>query len=387
VDQTGWTRNSVWTWRTSYRDAGSSEVMVLIRDGKHAGVNGWDDYDVAGYFIVGYNQPPVITNLGTSLPSPQTAGSLVRFAAAAADREGNPIYFSYWLNGPSTGNAWRMVRDWSLDNTWNWATSRADIGQSLVQVRVIDGYHSGPGGADDVAQTTFTVLTVNQPPTLTGLVPDKASPQYTGTAVTWTAYATDPDRDQILYRFWLKGPSTGNVWKIVRDWSASNTWIWSSGSADAGDYEVYVYARDGRHAPATAYDSAINAAYKLMPPLGARKVTSGGVLKDRPSLVYTGDGYLMAYQSWETGLTFAGDIRIQRFDPFWNSLSAIWATNNKAYQDSPSVLFSGGNYYVAYVSEESGNLDIYVSKYDANLKFIETKKLTTSQTNQDSPSL
>ena len=66
MDQTGWSKNNRWIWRTNPTDVGYSQVLVAVRDGKHAGPSGSDDYDVASYFIVNLvNQPPVITSLGT----------------------------------------------------------------------------------------------------------------------------------------------------------------------------------------------------------------------------------------------------------------------------------------------------------------------------------
>jgi hypothetical protein len=51
------------------------------------------------------------------------------------------------------------------------------------------------------------------------------------------------------------------------------------------------------------------------------------------------------------------------------------------------VIFSGGNYYVAYVSNETGNMNIFLKKFDANLNLIGTTQLTDSPVDQDSPSL
>ena len=105
----------------------------------------------------------------------------------------------------------------------------------------------------------------NQPPKVTALTPDRKSPQSSGTAVTWIAKANDADKDIMLYRFWLKGPATGDAWVVVQDWSARNQWIWTSSGYDAGNYAVSVYVRDGWHMPETGYDSAIMAAYQLTP--------------------------------------------------------------------------------------------------------------------------
>ena len=51
------------------------------------------------------------------------------------------------------------------------------------------------------------------------------------------------------------------------------------------------------------------------------------------------------------------------------------------------MISSGGNYYVAYVSNETGNMNIFLKKFDANLNLIGTTQLTDSPADQDSPSL
>jgi len=265
VDQTGWSKNNRWTWRTDIWDVGYSEVLVAVRDGKHAGPSGSDDYGIAGYSIINLNQPPVITSLSSSMSSPQPIGATVRWSATAMDPEGNAVFYRYWLKGPSTGYAWVLVRDWSTDPTWTWMTSPADAGTSEVHVQVRDGLHSSVAGWDDDAGALFTVLRANQPPVLISLTPDRPSSQAAGATIKWTAVASDPDREPVYYKFWLKGPSTKNTWKVVQDWSTKNQWTWATSGNDNGAYTVYVYARDGKHNPATGYDSAMGASYLLTP--------------------------------------------------------------------------------------------------------------------------
>ena len=265
IDQTGWGRNNRWTWRTDPWDVGFSEVLVAVRDGNHAGPGGSDDHATASYSIIMLNQPPAITGLASNVMGPQPIGAAIRWQASAIDPEGNPVFFRYWLNGPATRGAWRMVRDWSTDPTWIWFTSPADAGVSHIQVQVMDGLHTSPMGWDDDAGALFTVLRPNQPPALISLKPNRSSPQSAGTPVSWTALASDPDREAVYYKFWLKGPATGNAWKVVQDWSIKNQWIWTSAGYDGGAYSVYVYARDGKHNPDTAYDSALGAAFSLSP--------------------------------------------------------------------------------------------------------------------------
>ncbi|HNX08500.1 MAG TPA: SdrD B-like domain-containing protein [Methanothrix sp.] len=263
IDQTGWTKNNRWIWRTNTLDVGYSEVLVAVRDGSHAGPGGSDDYQIAGYSVINLNLPPIILGLASSVNSPQPVGATVWWNAYASDPEGNTMFFRYWVKGPATNGRWALARDWSTDPTWFWMTSVADAGTSQIQVQVRDGMHSSPGGYDDDAGALFTVQLPNQPPTLISLKPDLASSQTAGKTIKWTAIATDPDREPVYYKFWLKGPSTGNAWKAVQDWSTRNQWTWTSSGYDGGAYTVYVYARDGRHNPDTGFDSALGAPYLL----------------------------------------------------------------------------------------------------------------------------
>ncbi|HNX39134.1 MAG TPA: SdrD B-like domain-containing protein, partial [Methanothrix sp.] len=265
VDQTGWSKNNRWTWRTDGWDVGYSEILVAVRDGKHAGPSGSDDYDLSAYTIVSLNQPPVVTSLASSLSSPQAVGATVWWKATSMDPEGNAVFYRYWIKGPATGYAWRLVRDWSTDPNWMWMTSSADAGSSEIQVQVRDGLHSSAAGWDDDAGALFTVLRANQPPALVSLMPDRPSSQAAGATIKWTAVASDSDREPVYYKFWLKGPSTKNAWKAVQDWSTKNQWTMATSGNDAGAYTVYVYARDGKHNPATGYDSALGAPYQLTP--------------------------------------------------------------------------------------------------------------------------
>jgi hypothetical protein len=394
VDMTGWIKANSWIWRTGYADIDWNEITVEVRDGFHAGPGGADDRAKGGFLILPWHQPdlpPEITSFGSNLPSSQKAGATVTWTASAYSPEGRAVSYRFLLNGPSTMGQWKVVRDWSPSNVWSWKTSPVDIGLSQVEVWIRDGYHAGPSSWDDKVGAYFSVrsgavVVPNQPPKLTALVPNKASPQSAGTAITWTATATDPDKDTISYKFLLYGPSTGMTWKTVRDWGTSASWTWNSAQSDAGDYSVYVYARDGKHAPLTGYDSALGKTFKLTIPQKTVQLSTGTFAKDVPRLIWADGGFVMAYQSWEKGRSSKGDLQVQRFDAAWKK-QLSWASTSNAYEDIPSPIFADGYYYVAYVSDETGNLDINMKKFDSKLLLLETRKLISSPTDQDSPSL
>jgi len=391
-----WSTSNSWTWSSSPGDAGLYDVYVYVRDGRHESASRYDSAKgYGGYQLTSpapVNQPPTVTALSPSRASPQTAGTSMVWTASASDPDRDTLSYKFWLKGPSTGNSWTVIRDWSTSNSWTWSSGASDAGLYDVYVYVRDGRHESASRYDSAKGYGGYQLTspapINQPPTVTALSPSRASPQAAGSTVVWTASASDPDGDPLLYRFWMKGPSTGNAWKVVGDWSASRTWTWSSGPGDAGEYSLYVYVRDGKHEPATRYDSAIGySGYQLVSSGGIYQLTSGDAIQDRPSLVSADDGYLLAYQSWETGSFYSGDIFTKRFGSSWNQIQKMRATSDPAYQDTPSVAYSDGYYYVAYVSDETGNWDIFVKKYDEDLNLIETRRLTTSPADQDKPSL
>ena len=99
--------------------------------------------------------------------------------------------------------------------------------------------------------------------------------------------------------------------------------------------------------------------------------------------------YLLAYQSWETGSSYGGDIFIEWFNSAWTSMRKVRGTTEMSYQDRPSLAYSADDdrLYIAYVSEEFGNRDILVEKYDRDLNFLEKKRIITSSSIQDYPSL
>ncbi|MDD1722952.1 MAG: hypothetical protein LUQ15_05700, partial [Methanothrix sp.] len=91
IDQTGWGNSNRWTWRTDPWDVGISEALVAVRDGKHAGPNGFDVKKTASFALGSANRPPRVDVLFSDRPAPQYAGSWVRWTAIARDPEGDPL--------------------------------------------------------------------------------------------------------------------------------------------------------------------------------------------------------------------------------------------------------------------------------------------------------
>ncbi|MCK4732678.1 MAG: hypothetical protein KAT65_09500, partial [Methanophagales archaeon] len=191
-------------------------------------------------------KPPKCIGLMPNLPEPQKimtkyGTTEIEWTAFACDPDGDQIEYRFCLKGPGTGGTEQIVQGWSTSNKWTWHATLNDWGNSTSYVDVRDSY-----GGDINYSCVYEnyQITENQPPCCACLMPNKFSPQYSGTKITWSACAIDAEGDQdiLWYRFWLKGPETGNVWESRRYWSTSNTWTWTS--TVSGDYDIEVWVRD-----------------------------------------------------------------------------------------------------------------------------------------------
>ncbi|OYV11436.1 MAG: Cna B domain-containing protein, partial [Methanosaeta sp. ASM2] len=229
------------------------------------------------------NQPPTVTELESDKSSPQEVGSTIKWTARAEDPEKEPLSYLFQVKGPYTQGAWRTMADWSSDKSFIWDTGSYSAGDYEIRVQVAD---QSMGEAEKIAyfrldetepspqvnvvpveeetfvpnpvvspypeqtsnpdQTPYQEPTIvpqeqapqNQPPTLSSLLPDKESPQQTGSTVAWTASAEDLEGDPISYRFLLNGTP-------VSDWQTEGQWIWTAG--EPGTSTVTVQAKDSQH--------------------------------------------------------------------------------------------------------------------------------------------
>jgi len=116
-----------------------------------------------------------------------------------------------------------------------------------------------------VPVTTYAVSQgSNHPPSAGSILPDKKSPQMAGETISWTGLAADSDGDELLYQFWLNGPSTGSNWKPMTNWSRSNTWDWTTHPIDSGNNIIDMRVRDGYHAGMGGWDSHLSAEYFIV---------------------------------------------------------------------------------------------------------------------------
>lgn len=225
------------------------------------------------------NQPPSAKSLTPDREGPQTAGSRVSWTVNAYDPDGDRLLYQFWLNGPATGNTWKPMTGWIENNTWNWTTSPVDSGLNIIDIRIRDERHAGPWSHDSHISAEYTIDDIqgssqdsraNSIPALRSIKSDRQSPQDLGIKITWTATASDPEGDTVLYQFLLKGPSTEDVWLPETLWTTNNVWTWDTTNTKAGIYTIEARIRDGYHSDAEGWDAFTRSAF---------------IIKDRKSVV------------------------------------------------------------------------------------------------------
>ena len=81
---------------------------------------------------------------------------------------------------------------------------------------------------------------VNRNATIQSISPDKTGPGVPGSVIVWTAAASNPNNEKMLYRFLLLGPATSGVAKDETGWIEGNSWTWTTTEADAGENQIEV---------------------------------------------------------------------------------------------------------------------------------------------------
>jgi hypothetical protein len=195
------------------------------------------------------NQIPMFAELKPDAISPLETDAIINWTAKAADPDGDELSYKFLLDGQD-------MTGWSSSPSWTWDTSDALPGIHRITVLARDGKHAPTDSFDGSIDAEFTLMDKNLPPVLSSLVPDLSSPRVLGETIVWKAEAMDPDNDPILYKFQLGG-------KDMIRWSESNSWSWSTRGLSAGDYQITVLVRDGRHASEYSFDNSLAKSFRL----------------------------------------------------------------------------------------------------------------------------
>jgi len=149
----------------------------------------------------------------------------------AKGRTTNEVLYQFWINDLSE-NRWRMVRDYSSSNRYNWTPKETGNYRYGVHVRDVES----KARLDSHSYKSIEITT---------LPPAKAeSLELKGNGIEGyrqTLEAKASGANDVLYQFWINDLSE-NRWRMVRDYAKSNTYHWTPDST--GEYRYGVHVKD-----------------------------------------------------------------------------------------------------------------------------------------------
>ena len=232
---------NTYTWKTDGLAPGTYRLEADVRDQSSSA-----SYDA----VVNLNDVLGICSaakLATDKPSPQAPGTSIVLSGSATCA-GTPQY-RFWVRTP--GGSWKIVQDYGSASTYTLNTASMPSGYYGLEADVRD---QGSSAVYDTVANANYLIDACSGAKLTTNVP---SPQAHGATIVLTGSATCLGTPS--YRFWVR-PSGGS-WKIVQDYSASNTFSWNTTSQPAGTYSLEVDVKDA--GSSQTYDTVAGASFTL----------------------------------------------------------------------------------------------------------------------------
>ena len=183
--------------------------------------------------------------------SPQPVGTVVTYTASATGCS-QPVY-TWYFQVP--GGNWYIAKNPSPDPTLTWNTTGAAPGTYKIDVWISQNGSTTPHETFILINYTLVV----PPPCATaGYSADKATPQQTGTIVTFTATSTGcPNPD---YKWYVQ--LANGTWTLAQGYSSSTTFVWNTAGLPVGTYHVDLWAR--QHGDSTDPEAFSNNTYTLI---------------------------------------------------------------------------------------------------------------------------
>jgi len=230
-----------YSWTTTGLTPGSYRVVVWAKDANSPGASGnsqgrWDVFASLTYRLTSCASVAV----SAAPASPREVGASVVVSATASGCP-SPLY-RFWLQSPGS-SAFTMVQDYSATGTFSWSTSGLVPGTYHFAVWARDTNSAGASGNASGRWDTYnngTAYTLSSCASVSvSTAPGTSATR--GTTVTVTASAAGCSTP--LYRFWLLAPG-GASYVMVRDYSSTATFTWTTTSLATGAYRFSVWAKD-----------------------------------------------------------------------------------------------------------------------------------------------
>ena len=232
---TGWTiaqdysQTATFDYTPTFDDAGAHSIQVWARTvGSPAAYEAWvgSNFDVA--------TTPMTVSADVDFPAPP--GQPIRFTATVAGANGT-LEYRFLLLNRATG-VWSDIRAYGTSNQATWTPTATGSFNVQVWARRV-----GSTASYQVWAGTNTLTISRSPLTVTSLTSDVAFPAQTGTPITWTARVRGGTAGPIEYAFYRFSVEK-NTWVVARPYSTSNTYVWTPGWGEQGNYVMQVWARN-----------------------------------------------------------------------------------------------------------------------------------------------
>lgn len=291
---------ATYSWDATGQAPGTFNLEVDVRN--QGATAAYEAVGGLSYMILPPTVPPTActsAGLAASPTSPQATGASVTFTGSATGCM-TPVY-RFWTSPP--GGAWSIARDYSITNTFTWASPAT--GMSGTYRLEVDVRGQGESASYDAhANSTYSLNAC----TAASLGANPTSPHYPSGNIVLTGTATCPGTP--TYRFWVRAPSAG--WAIAQDFSTTNTFSWNTNGLKVGSYGLEVDVRN--QGATSAYERVSNLVYMLT----ATPCATAGLTANPPSPGPTGSSIVFTatssgcttpvYRFWASGRPGLWDI-------------------------------------------------------------------------------
>jgi len=228
---------ATWSFATSSRVLGSYYFSVWVRDAGSLGPNGTypNTYDAFHAFAYTVSSGCPSATASVAPPTTATIGTTLTVTAGAPGCA-NPRY-EFWLKPP--GQSWRIVRGYATGNTWTWNTTGNPPGTYFFSIWVRAA--SSSASFDAYQAITYSLTSVPCTGMSASPTPSTAA---RGTSVSIKGIAAGCPSPR--YEFWVLPP--GGKWTLLKAYSSSDTYVWSTTGKAVGKYAFSVWARDASSA-------------------------------------------------------------------------------------------------------------------------------------------
>jgi len=243
----------VWTWDTTGVAFGTHYFNIYARN-----VGSTSPYETTGFF--GYTLVPPAQSVTTQVAptAPRVPGTPVTLAFSANGGSGSYEYQIY----QKKNDGWKIVRPYSTEPIWTWDTTGVAFGTHYFNI-----YARNAGSNSTYEATGFLGYTLVPPAQSVTTQVAPTAPRVPGTPVT-LAFSASGGSGSYEYQIYQK---INGSWKVVRPYSAEQSWTWDTTGVAFGTHYFNIYARNA--GSKSTYETTGFLGYTLVPPPAAKEVS------------------------------------------------------------------------------------------------------------------